>query len=325
MICLNLKNRKKLKNGKKILKRFIIYTILVSNIKKKNQINSIKLMNFKIKRNFYRFISIILIISILFMALRFNFYKVALIDQIQEMNLKTPKSSYFNNSADPILIDGNGGWVSAATNEDWCTLINSVYVIENLTIRGQSETICIEIKNSDVSFLIRNCTLYNAGGTVVGYPGLKLDNVTNGIIIKNNISNNYDIGIILDDSSNNTITENHIENNEHCGILFRDNSDFNKIFNNTFMSNENYGIQLEWESNVNAVYENIIKESTGVYIWGDDNQIFDNKFIRCWNGISIEGADNITIMNNFITDIDTTLSGYAISLEDANLNMIYKI
>ncbi|MBN1803313.1 MAG: right-handed parallel beta-helix repeat-containing protein, partial [Candidatus Lokiarchaeota archaeon] len=123
------------------------------------------------------------------------------------------KSSDFWTFTNPILINDSGvnhwGW---AVSQEWCSGYgNSThpYIIENLTINGNRLGSCIEIRNSNAYFVIRNCTLFNSSSGSYPYfdAGICLYNTSNGRIINNNCSGNYGNGITLYEySSNNTIS-----------------------------------------------------------------------------------------------------------------------
>jgi len=85
-------------------------------------------------------------------------------ESIEQKEVKT--SSYW--VLDPSIIDNN--WSETASTYDWCSgsgSFSNPYVIENVTINGLNSSNCIEIKNSNENFIIRNCTLYNAS---MGWP-----------------------------------------------------------------------------------------------------------------------------------------------------------
>lgn len=123
---------------------------------------------------------------------------------------EVPEYSSLPMPVDPIVIDGNMGWISAA-NESWVTIEDEVYIIENLSIEGLDQVSCIVIKNSNVPFMIRNCTLFTAHNTnitFVGFSAIELSNVANGQIIGNQILDNHNHGIMLRNSVNITVTKN---------------------------------------------------------------------------------------------------------------------
>ena len=53
---------------------------------------------------------------------------------------------------------------------------NNPYIIENVLIDGQGSGNAIEIADSSVYFIIRNCTIFNSG-TGWEYPGFILEDV----------------------------------------------------------------------------------------------------------------------------------------------------
>jgi len=180
----------------------------------------------------------------------------------------------------PIVIDGFATGVGAhnwtwAIDQPWCYGDGSwstPYIIENLEINGFGIARGIFIKNSNVSFVIQECLIYNS------YEGIFLDHVNNSRLINNNCSNN-DEGIYLYDCSNNTIsgntasyndegiylitdskwnniTKNIVNDNSLIGIYLYHNCDNNTIKNNTINRN-NLGIGL-YQSNYNNITENIL-------------------------------------------------------------------
>lgn len=146
----------------------------------------------------------------------------------------------------PFVIDDTGGgnfsW-SEATFNRWCNgygTLNNPYIIENVTINGGgvNGVSCIEVRNSDAYFIIKNCTLYNSGRFY--YAGILLYNTTNGQLIQNNLLDNLDTGIKLSESSNNNITGNYINNNTDVGIEFKES--LNCLINNNTIANNLFGI-----------------------------------------------------------------------------------
>ena len=110
--------------------------------------------------------------------------------EFKEKNqIQINQSGFWDLTGSLILIDDsdpNYNWTFTA-NYVWCSGSGSwtdPYVIENITINGQGSGNCIEIRNSDAYFIVRNCTLYNSGTS--NNAGIKLDNVENGTIINNN-------------------------------------------------------------------------------------------------------------------------------------------
>ena len=164
----------------------------------------------------------------------------------------------------PFTINGNEEWETTADEENWCNGQGTwadPYIIENVTIDGGSTdgVSCIDIKNSNISFIIRNCKVYNSGSEVFD-AGIRLDNVNNSLLIKNNCSFNNGNGILIKNCNNNT---------------FLGNSAYN---------NSQHGINLEMSGN-NTFSESIIKNNTqyGFYLQDTDcenNFFYKNYFIN---------------------------------------------
>jgi len=238
----------------------------------------------------------------------------------------------------PLIIDdtgaGNYTWSEAVT-KSWCFglgLSNNPFVIEYVMINGQNTFNCIEIRNSNAIFIIRNCIFYN------GEAGIKLTNTTNGQLLFNNCSNNNGNGICLNQSysiiisgnianSNNKtgiellfsnfnlIKENSINNNTINGISLI-NSTNNEILDNNETINDNgfYGIYLNF-SDYNNISNNVINynEKYGIYlIESDYNYIGGNTLLGNKEGaIKEENCDG-----NVFEDNTTKISnGFQIPLE----------
>ncbi len=192
---------------------------------------------------------------------------------IENYDVTVKTSGFWNLTDSRIFIDDsdpNYDWSKTASENDWCsgsgTLIDP-YIIENITIDGQNNGYCIEIKNSDVPFIIRNCSLYNSGiiNFFDGGATIKFDFVSNGKILNNELFNNsYTYGIHLFYSDNNIISGNNLYNND-IGLYISWSED-NNIENNTIENNNVYGCYLDW---------------------GRNNQFSNNNFSSC--GFGMEG------------------------------------
>ncbi len=116
-------------------------------------------------------------------------------------------------------ISGNDGWETLAGAEEWCHEDSGTYIIENVTFSVPSIPASpLMIVNSDVDFIIRNCTFLNSTYNYIEdgdifHAGIKLANVTNGMIQNNTIVNNT-LGIYADHLCKDiTIAENNLLNN----------------------------------------------------------------------------------------------------------------
>ncbi|TFG12837.1 MAG: hypothetical protein EU535_05790, partial [Promethearchaeota archaeon] len=160
------------------------------------------------------------------------------------------KTSDLNES---IFIDGNSMFSDLAITEGWSGdgSSNNPYIIENYIILALSEH-GIEIRNTNLSFIIRNVSI--TSGLSNYYHGFYLQNVTNGVL-QNNTANDNLAGFYLVDSNNITLTKNTANNNLH-GVRFL-HSDNNTITNSTINSNLEYGLYLD-QSDYNNITQNTL-------------------------------------------------------------------
>jgi len=175
------------------------------------------------------------------------------------------------------------------------------YVIEDLVIDGGSLGSCILIENSNVCFKIENCTLYNSGDPSFN-TGIKLQSVSNGSLIANNISN-CGYGIELCYSNNTSISGNTV-NNSYYGIYF-EMSDNNTISGNN-VGNNFYGIYLRYSNNSdilgNTANYNVIYGIYLDYNCVNNNLSGNNARYNDDYGIYLEMSDNNTISGNIASN-----------------------
>ncbi len=233
--------------------------------------------------NWKKFTSLLLLFLIISSNLSFLDYFSSLIGQPVDLNKYELKSAtYWDLTGSSIIIDDldpTKNWSFTEANYDWCHgsgTWKEPYVIENVTIDGESLRTCISIQNSNVFFRIKNCTLYNSG-TGTTRAGIKLENVNNGFLNKNNCSQNG-YGIHLISTLNTSVLENLALNNAQSGIYLTSSSHNNKIINNTASDNLNAGISI-FISDYNLVSNNTVNNN--------------NK-----NGIYLYSASFCTILNN---------------------------
>jgi len=169
------------------------------------------------------------------------------------------------------------------------------YLIEDLVIDGGGSGSGIFIENSNDYFIIRNCTVYNSGS---GFwdAGIKLESVSNGILINNNFSNNIH-GIILDYSYNITVSGNTANNNHLYGI-YLSGSDNNTVSGNNATNNW-FGTYLS-DSGNNTVSGNTADNNfEGIKLYNsNDNTVSGNNATNNDKGLQLASSYNNTVSGN---------------------------
>ncbi|GAH00681.1 unnamed protein product, partial [marine sediment metagenome] len=147
----------------------------------------------------------------------------------------------------PFVIDdegfGNYTW-SEVVNEPWCTgsgTLSDPYIIQDLIIDCEGFSSGITIENSDVYFRIENCSISNSGYEFMD-SGIKLINVSNGVLAENNLSRNEGMGIGIDICLDINITNNIVYNNAYGIVLVKSN--YSRISDNEVGGSLYYGIVL---------------------------------------------------------------------------------
>ncbi|MFX1325434.1 MAG: nitrous oxide reductase family maturation protein NosD, partial [Promethearchaeota archaeon] len=232
-------------------------------------------------------------------------------------------SQKLNLTGTPIYINGNSGWASTASSEEWCsgsgTFINP-YIIENVIIDGQNSGSCIEIWHSNVYFIIRNCILYNSGSYDAG---IKIEYSDNGKIINNKCLSNYH-GIFIRNGINFNISNNFVNDNTHDGIVLESFLDNCTIKGNQAINNYQHGIVLRQDCNDIFILDNYIEDHTysGILVQGgsSNNIVSGNTVINnrpLW-GIWVYNSDFNTIEDNKISNNGK----HGILIEESNHNLI---
>lgn len=168
-----------------------------------------------------------------------------------------------------IKINGDANFLATALLEGWPGdgSPENPYIIDGLNISvPYSGCHCIAISNTQVSFIINNCSFHGYYAGMDLEAGIYLRNVTNGEIIHNTFSWN-DFGIYLIRSDSNTVSDNNCTHG--IGIHLID-SDFTTVSDN------------------NCTYNSI-----GIHlIDSDSNTISGNNCTNnFWCGISIDGPE----------------------------------
>ena len=257
-------------------------------------------------------ISIIFTFSVISIN-KFAYYKYEIrrnSDKSNEFILEN--AQFWDLTGSPILIDDDDpskNWSITAETYDWCSglgTFSSPYIIENVTVDGQNTYNCIRIDNSDVYFMIRNCTSINGLGEYWRSGGIRLENVSNGRIFNNNCSFNQQ-GIYLINSNNNTLSGNVANNNSIHGIVLHDQCNDTKIIQNSVKFNHD-GISIENSYNNlisrNNASNNAARGMDLVYIY--DTEIINNTannnggYPTVGEGITVQASRNINISFNSI-------------------------
>ena len=206
----------------------------------------------------------------------------------------------------PIFINGSADYSGHnwtwARDQYWCegsgTEIDP-YLIEDLTINGNKTDICIEIFNSDVIFQISNCELFNSSKNGAG---IKLFNVSNGIIINNNVSSNNNHGIFCYNCSSLIIEDCIVNNNNNYGIVILECNNTQIIDN--LLINNTIGVYYANSTNVLITLNRIFYNIIAVYVEKSEIiTIFSNKIKESLNdGIKIQNCSNSEVNNNDINN-----------------------
>jgi parallel beta-helix repeat protein len=234
----------------------------------------------------------------------------------EKKSVRIRESGYWDLNGTQIFIDDSDpdfNWSKTANENDWCFgtgTWSDPYVIENITIDGRGLSNCIEIKNSEAYFIIRNCSFHNSD-TSLRYAGLMLNNSNNGNLINNNCSENNSHGIFLFNCKNNTLSGNIANKNNFLGISLY------KSVNNTLLNNSadgnNVGINI-YESNNNTLVLNSVhhNDDHGIYMWESNlNTLIKNNISNVdYYGILLHNCSKIKLSGNLMTFCGIGLYGY---------------
>ncbi len=225
---------------------------------------------------------------------------------------------FWNLTGQKITIDDiqpNFNWTRTEQNFAWCYgsgTEKDPYILENIYLDGKGSGNCIEIKNSNASFIIRNCTLLNCG-TDYENAGIRLDHAHYGTLQNNTCSNNGQIGIYIYFSNETHVFKNVLTSN-YIGIKL-DYGENNHFLNNTILYNSYSGIVIKRADN------NIIENNTAVYNrYGimcensDVNYLSTNNFSVNGGGIRVEYCSSNLFSNN-LACLNTNTGIYLISSE----------
>jgi parallel beta-helix repeat protein len=172
-----------------------------------------------------------------------------------------------------------------------------------MIFNGENISSCISIANSNDYFTIEGCVAYNAGAGERD-AGIKLYNVTNGLITNNNCSFNNRNGISLIDSDYNNILKNTVNNNTHGGIVLY-SSNNNTLSNNTetINGNDQYGVLLHYSNGTIIQYNIINYNQYAVFLnWSNENLILDNTISYNEYAVYLNRSNNNNMTYNIISN-----------------------
>jgi len=241
----------------------------------------------------------------------------------------------------PIAIYDDAMFHSLAISEEWegSGTEEFPYIIEDLWISEEFDTVPILIANTRVYFIIRDCFVEgDSFGNLV--DGMSLINVQNGVIESNEVVGCL-TAISLQGSHWNKIAGNELygnaggistwdsTHNEHVdniiysnggGIVIAAESDYNEIIGNQLSNNDDEGVALH-ESDHNNISSNQVTGSNhGIILYIDNhhnniswNQIYENTIY----GITLELEYNT---NNLISHNTIYENGLGIGLSESSEN-----
>jgi len=213
----------------------------------------------------------------------------------------------------PIIITSNNdfsaqGFLGSGSE-------SSPYLIENYSINTTGT--CISISNTDAHFIVRKCLL--TGGD--DGDGILMDNVMNGEISNNSISqkdrplhlllssNNMIVNntisenrlqVTLHSSTNNEVLENNISDNS--GGLYLLSSPNNLVANNSILAGFGTGIILE-NSPESTLTKNIISNNQGgIYLHSSSRSIITNNTLseNIGYGIILDDSSEVRLSSNIL-------------------------
>lgn len=236
----------------------------------------------------------------------------------------TPMRMLALTSHDPILIDGNAGFIGLITSTGvtgGSGTASNPYIIEGWEISSFPSN-GIEIRNVDVCFVVQNCYVHDGVGGEWEQAAIYLNQSSNGSIRNCTCSSNsLGYGIRLYSSDSNSLIDNACTDSWY-GIYLWD-SNGNSIVDNNCSGNGD-GIRV-WDSDSNSVIDNTCSSNygDGIRIHGVtsiDNSIVDNTcFLNSVCGICLYSSDSCSLANNTCSNNE-----YGIGMYRADGNRLWE-
>ena len=214
-----------------------------------------------------------------------------------------------SNEGDIIKVYNGNYTENIVINKSICLLGEDK---NNVTIYGENGLYSVLIKSPNITisgFTIKKSNV----GLLISGSDYNSCNITNNIFTKN-----YEAIRIINSSENN-ISKNIIKQNLHLGIVLYD-SNFNFIYNNTFIENNKVVYLGRW-SNCNIIFHNnLTYYNYGIHIdYSFNNQITRNLIKNGDFGIQLTSSKNNNITNNYIGNNNQI----GIFTSSSDENMIY--
>lgn len=197
----------------------------------------------------------------------------------------------------------NDNWNTIASQNFWCKgkgTATDPYIIQNVII-SSTDSDCIEIRNSDVYFIIANCIIFSSQKELGS--GIFLQNVNNGHIMYSQIYSCDSYGITISFCNNVFLYQNTIYDNGWMGIYLGMSSDC-EIVENRLYNNSVAGIGFFQSNNTiidgNEIYSHYTHGIGGGHCLRSNirsNNIHDNT-----EGINLYMSNFNVISQNIITD-----------------------
>ena len=264
-----------------------------------------------------------------------------------------------------IYIDGAATGVGAqnwtwAASQPWCSgsgTSEDPYIISDMYLNVDNTGTCLEIQDSSVYFIVKDCLMKDAGTgwgidlfdvnngifennvLINNQNGINLWSCANNTFIGNNITFTSQNGINLDSSQDNFFRRNIIKNSSETGIYFTTSNDNNFTLNEVINS-LNYGVEIVDTSCAgNRFYKNAFIDNK-IHALDDSNpnsNYWNNSIIgNYWNNHSTGDADQNGIDNTQFDGIagnagaidflpiygDPRHDGLAISIDDSPMTGI---
>ncbi|MFW9969836.1 MAG: NosD domain-containing protein [Candidatus Odinarchaeota archaeon] len=260
------------------------------------------------------------------------YYSLTFITEIDEKGLDKRSDNTFDDRnlaisgiSDRIHIKNNWSEAKSVGIVTGFGTYSDPYVIEDFIIDGNFLGYCIWIENSNYFLRIENCTVYNSGSISENYwhwrdgieswwlggGGIVLSNVSNALIINNNVSKNYR-GILLETSNNDTLSGNIVNNNDNYGIDLIDS------YNNTLTGNimdkhglfitvSTFPVILEHWNSLKIDNTNLVNGKP-IYYYINEKNLNVNNFSNAGQVFLINCSEsNILNLNMSYTSITITL------------------